>query len=205
MGSSSHAVSPQPAHGRGDPRGRRLGDPLRGRRPAGPGGHGPPRRGLRATCAAPPSTSRSWGPKPSRSWLCAGSKHATGFLQSKVAARLQTRFTPVLSFKLDDSVKKSVEIGRLIDEAIAVGPQAGEPGTPPTIPPPDAGSRTRIRAKRRPTIGRRKADRPDRPTSGARVTAPTRPRRAEHSRLPSHPDRITDNPRPWPHKANRSS
>jgi ribosome-binding factor A len=46
-------------------------------------------------------------------------KHAAGFFQSKVADRLQTRFTPVLNFKADDSVKKSVEIGRLIDEAIA--------------------------------------------------------------------------------------
>ena len=45
--------------------------------------------------------------------------HAAGFLQSKVAARLQTRYTPVLSFKLDDSVKKSIALSRLIDEAVA--------------------------------------------------------------------------------------
>ncbi len=48
-----------------------------------------------------------------------GLKHAAGFLQARVAARLQTRFTPVLTFKLDDSVKKSIEISRLIDTAIA--------------------------------------------------------------------------------------
>jgi ribosome-binding factor A len=48
-----------------------------------------------------------------------GLHRAAGFLQSKVAARLQTRFTPVLSFKLDDSVKKSIELSRLIDEAVA--------------------------------------------------------------------------------------
>jgi ribosome-binding factor A len=48
-----------------------------------------------------------------------GLQHASGFLQAKVAARLQTRFTPVLAFKRDDSVKKSFEITRLIDEAIA--------------------------------------------------------------------------------------
>lgn len=48
-----------------------------------------------------------------------GLKHASGFLQSRVAARLQTRFTPVLSFKRDDSIKKSIEISRLIDTAIA--------------------------------------------------------------------------------------
>ena len=48
-----------------------------------------------------------------------GLQHASGFLQSKVAARLQTRFTPVLAFKRDDSVKKSFEITRLIDRVIA--------------------------------------------------------------------------------------
>lgn len=45
-------------------------------------------------------------------------KHAKGFVQSKVANRLQMRFTPALSFKLDEGVKKSVEISRLIDQAL---------------------------------------------------------------------------------------
>jgi ribosome-binding factor A len=45
--------------------------------------------------------------------------HATGFLQARVAARLQTRFAPILSFKHDESVKKSLEVSRLIDEALA--------------------------------------------------------------------------------------
>ena len=48
-----------------------------------------------------------------------GLTSASGFLQSRVAARLQTKFTPILTFKRDESVKKSVEIGRAIDEAIA--------------------------------------------------------------------------------------
>lgn len=48
-----------------------------------------------------------------------GLDHATGFLQARVAARLQTRFTPVLSFRHDDSVRKSVELSRLIDDAVA--------------------------------------------------------------------------------------
>ncbi len=60
-----------------------------------------------------------------------GLNHASGFLQSRVAARLQTRFTPILSFKADDSVKKSVAIGRLIDEAVASDHQgANSPGGP---------------------------------------------------------------------------
>ena len=48
-----------------------------------------------------------------------GLVHATGFLQARVAARLQTRFTPILSFKHDESVKKALEVSRLIDEALA--------------------------------------------------------------------------------------
>ena len=57
-------------------------------------------------------------------------KHAAGFVQSRVAARLQTRFTPILSFKLDDSIKKSVEISRLIDQAVASDRRPGDDETP---------------------------------------------------------------------------
>ena len=59
------------------------------------------------------------GNEAEQSLALRGLKHAEGFFQSKVAARLQTRFTPVLTFKLDDSVKKSVEMSRLIAEAVA--------------------------------------------------------------------------------------
>jgi ribosome-binding factor A len=59
-----------------------------------------------------------------------GLSHAAGYFQSRVAERLQTRFTPILQFKLDQSVKKSIEIGRLIDEAVASDQrsEASEPG-----------------------------------------------------------------------------
>lgn len=59
------------------------------------------------------------GPEDEQARALNGLKHATGFLQSRVAARLQMRFTPALVFKKDDSVKKSIEISRLIDTAIA--------------------------------------------------------------------------------------
>jgi ribosome-binding factor A len=52
-----------------------------------------------------------------------GLTHAKGFLQSKIADRLQTRWTPVLQFVVDESVKKSIEISRLIDQAMASSPQ----------------------------------------------------------------------------------
>src|SRR5262245_63209286 len=42
-----------------------------------------------------------------------GLKHATGFVQSKLAKRLQTRYTPALTFVVDQGVKKSIEVSRL--------------------------------------------------------------------------------------------
>src|ERR1700675_1133624 len=38
-----------------------------------------------------------------------GLKSAAGFVQSKLAKRLQTRFTPVIRFVLDEGVKNSIE------------------------------------------------------------------------------------------------
>ena len=67
-----------------------------------------------------------------------GLRHAAGFIQSKLADRLQTRFTPQLTFVLDEGVKKSLEVTRLINEAL--GPRAN-----PTDPPseePKAGEPT---------------------------------------------------------------
>src|SRR3954470_18847460 len=40
-------------------------------------------------------------------------QHAAGFVQSKLGSRVKTRFTPVLTFVLDEGVKKSIEISRL--------------------------------------------------------------------------------------------
>jgi len=48
-----------------------------------------------------------------------GLRHAAGFVQSKLASRLQTRFTPTITFVLDQGVKKSIEVTRLINEALA--------------------------------------------------------------------------------------
>ena len=77
------------------------------------------------------------GTEAERKQALEGLNHATGFLQARVAARLQTRFTPVLRFKHDDSVKKSVEIGapdrrgrRLRPEGRRVAPRMS-PSSPP--------------------------------------------------------------------------
>src|SRR5262249_47992148 len=58
-----------------------------------------------------------------------GLKHAAGFVQSKLAGRLKTRFTPVIKFVLDEGVKKSIEMTRLINEALAQSAPTTEAGS----------------------------------------------------------------------------
>jgi ribosome-binding factor A len=45
-----------------------------------------------------------------------GLEHAAGFIQSKVAKQLATRFVPIIQFVLDLGVKKSIEISRILAE-----------------------------------------------------------------------------------------
>jgi ribosome-binding factor A len=46
----------------------------------------------------------------------AGLTAARGFIQSKIAERLDLQYTPVLTFVLDDGLKKSVEAARILRE-----------------------------------------------------------------------------------------
>src|SRR5712691_7149043 len=65
---------------------------------------------------------------PSEQKLCLhGLNHASGFIQSRLATRMKTRFTPVIHFILDQGVKNSIEISRLINEAL--GQSASGAGT----------------------------------------------------------------------------
>lgn len=58
--------------------------------------------------------------EPKEQQLCMhGLRNSTGFIQSKLAKRLQTRFTPVIAFVVDEGIKKSIEVSRLINEALA--------------------------------------------------------------------------------------
>jgi ribosome-binding factor A len=69
------------------------------------------------------------GAPPEQENAMRGLRSATGYLQSLVAARLQTKSTPVLSFKKDEGIKKSVEMSRLIEETLAADrADRGEPG-----------------------------------------------------------------------------
>jgi len=51
-----------------------------------------------------------------------GLKAAAGFIQSRLADRLQTKFTPVIHFELDQGVKNSLEIAQLLREEAAKEP-----------------------------------------------------------------------------------
>src|SRR5438874_13451787 len=71
---------------------------------------------------------------PQEQNLCMhGLRNAAGFIQSKLAGRLQTRYTPVIHFVLDQGVKNSIEVSRLINEALAQ-----------SAPPAEASAKTDI-------------------------------------------------------------
>ena len=61
-----------------------------------------------------------------------GLANAAGFLQSRFADRIDTRYTPRLRFELDAGVKHSLEISRVLDEVL---PAAD--GEPAAAAPPD--------------------------------------------------------------------
>jgi len=52
----------------------------------------------------------------------AGLQNAAGFIQSQLGDRMKTRYTPSLRFFLDQGIKQSVEISRLINEALGRNP-----------------------------------------------------------------------------------
>ncbi len=49
--------------------------------------------------------------------LC-GLQSAAGFLQSKIAKRIDLRYTPRLNFMLDQGVKRSIEISEILDRVL---------------------------------------------------------------------------------------
>src|SRR5215217_4377200 len=68
-----------------------------------------------------------------------GLKSAAGYVQTKVAERLTSRYVPHVTFVLDEGVKKSIEIARLIREAneqsaADAAARAAAAGTAPETP-----------------------------------------------------------------------
>jgi ribosome-binding factor A len=54
----------------------------------------------------------------------AGLRSAAGFLQSKVASRIDTRYTPRLEFLLDQGVKKSIEVAQILKRVLPPSEEA---------------------------------------------------------------------------------
>ena len=50
-----------------------------------------------------------------------GLQSAAGFLQSKVAKRIDTRYTPRLQFVLDQGVKKQIEVSQILGRVLNEG------------------------------------------------------------------------------------
>jgi ribosome-binding factor A len=59
-----------------------------------------------------------------------GLASSAGFLQSQIAERIETRYTPRLTFKLDGGIKRSLEIARVLDDVLPSTDAA--PTTDPT-------------------------------------------------------------------------
>lgn len=60
-----------------------------------------------------------------------GLRNSAGFLQSRINERIDTRYTPRLSFVLDRGVKNSLEVARILKEVLPEESAA-------TTPAPDA-------------------------------------------------------------------
>ncbi len=56
-----------------------------------------------------------------------GLQNASGFLQQKIARRIDTRYTPRLRFVLDQGVKHSLEVSRILSEVIPPDTTEDEP------------------------------------------------------------------------------
>src|SRR5438477_895507 len=59
-----------------------------------------------------------------------GLKSAAGFVQARLAKRMKTRFTPIIQFVVDKGVKNSIEMTRLINEALGKPAGAAETEAP---------------------------------------------------------------------------
>jgi ribosome-binding factor A len=56
------------------------------------------------------------GSERDRNLTLHGLKSAAGFIQSKLGERMKTRYVPVLTFVLDEGVRNSQEVSRLLAE-----------------------------------------------------------------------------------------
>ncbi len=92
-----------------------------------------------------------------RARLCmAGLKSAAGFLQSRLASRIDTRYTPRLEFVLDLGVKRSIQVAEILSRVLP-GPAAAAPEE--GLPTPEAATQQHAGSAHSPTPA--PAERPD--------------------------------------------
>ena len=60
-----------------------------------------------------------------------GLQNSAGFLQAKIAERIDTRYTPKLTFVADEGVKKSLAVAQILDQ-IALEKQKSESAAKPS-------------------------------------------------------------------------
>lgn len=56
-----------------------------------------------------------------------GLQNASGFLQTRIAERIDTRYTPRLSFTMDEGVKKSLAVQQILDQIARERKSEAEP------------------------------------------------------------------------------
>jgi len=66
------------------------------------------------------------GPESKQQLALRGLDNAKGFLQSRIADRIDTRYTPKLQFVVDQGVKKSLEVGKILEQLAAERQVAGQ-------------------------------------------------------------------------------
>lgn len=64
-----------------------------------------------------------------------GLQRASGFLQQKIGQRIDTRYTPRLKFVLDQGVKQSIEVARILSEVLPHDETAGAADDDPDAEP----------------------------------------------------------------------
>jgi ribosome-binding factor A len=70
-----------------------------------------------------------------------GLRSAAGFIQSKLGERMRTRYVPVLEFVIDEGIKNSLEVARLLNEEKARADQSAVPSpeSPVALDEPESG------------------------------------------------------------------
>ncbi len=68
------------------------------------------------------------GSERDRTLTLHGLRSAAGFIQSKLGDRMKSRFVPVLEFVLDEGLKNSLEVNRLLNEEKTRSQESGGSG-----------------------------------------------------------------------------